>query len=260
MTQARPPTDQVLAWRLRVFAGFCLLCVVGVGLLASQIWPQATGGGLAELLSTVEAAGHVGWIVFLALQIIVVISGVLPASTIGVAAGAAYGLRSGFLLATTAVIIGALVSFALARSLLRPFIARMLQRRARLRRFDELVARDGWKFVCLLRASPIMPFAATSYGLGLSSISLGQYLIGTLASLPALLAYVFVGTLTRAGLSAWSGGAAPFRLVLIAVGIIATLLLTVYVGRYVARSGLAAEQLIADGQPKTTSPAQGGNS
>ena len=238
MTYPASPSDQVSAWRMRAVIGVCLLGIVIAGLLASQIWPRTVDHGVAMALATVEAASKVGWVVFLVLQTLVVISGILPASTIGIAAGAAYGLLPGFLLAATGVLVGAFISFALARSLLRPFVARMLHRRARLRRFDELVARDGWKFVCLLRVSPIMPFAATSYGLGLSSISAGGYLIGTLASLPALFAYVFVGTLTKAGIAAWSGGAAPLRLVLIGVGIVATLLLTVYVGRFVARSGL----------------------
>lgn len=245
MTTPRSPAAQASTWQLRAFAGLCLLGIVAAGLLASQLWPHALGRDLAVALTAVQNSSRIGWVVFLALQTVVVISGVLPASTVGIAAGAAYGLLPGFVLATISVLIGAFVSFALARSLLRPFIVRMLRRRARLRQFDDLVARDGWKFVCLLRISPIMPFAATSYGLGLSSISSGQYLIGTLASLPALFAYVFVGTLTREGLSAWSGGAAPLRLVFIGAGIVATLLLTVYVSRYVARSGFAVKPTVA---------------
>ena len=38
-----------------------------------------------------------------------------------------------------------------------------------------------------------MPFVATSYLLGLSAISLRDYMLGTLAALPALLGYVSLG-------------------------------------------------------------------
>jgi hypothetical protein len=39
-----------------------------------------------------------------------------------------------------------------------------------------------------------MPFVATSYLLGLSAISLRDYMLGTLAALPALLGYVSLGS------------------------------------------------------------------
>jgi uncharacterized membrane protein YdjX (TVP38/TMEM64 family) len=234
----RIPTGQTAAWRLRTFAGISLLSIVVAGAIMSQFWPQMLGKAGATTLSTIHAAGEVGWVVFLALQTIVVVSGILPASTVGIAAGAAYGLMPGFLLAATSVLAGAFISFGLARSLARPLVTRLLARRGRLRRFDDLAAREGWKIVCLLRISPIMPFAATSYGLGLTSISSGEYLIGTLASLPALFAYVLVGKLTHAGFSAWSGSA-PLRLVLVVAAIAATILLTIYVSRLAARSGIA---------------------
>jgi len=38
-----------------------------------------------------------------------------------------------------------------------------------------------------------MPFVATSYLLGLSAISLRDYMLGILAALPALLGYVSLG-------------------------------------------------------------------
>jgi uncharacterized membrane protein YdjX (TVP38/TMEM64 family) len=57
------------------------------------------------------------------------------------------------------------------------------------------LAQDGWRLVCVLRVSPVMPFAMTSYALGLTGISQRAYLLGTLAALPALLGYVTVGAL-----------------------------------------------------------------
>jgi uncharacterized membrane protein YdjX (TVP38/TMEM64 family) len=76
-----------------------------------------------------------------------------------------------------------------------------------------------------------MPFAATSYMLGLSSIGLRDYAVGTLASLPALCGYVFIGTLADAGFSAWTTGAGPVRWTLLGVGGLATLVLTIRSGQ-----------------------------
>ena len=86
--------------------------------------------------------------------------------------------------------------------------------------------------VCLLRFSPVMPFSATSYMLGLSSIDLRSYIVGTLAALPALFGYVLIGTLADAGLSAWMSGAGPLRWILLGIGGVATLVLTVRLGQF----------------------------
>lgn len=190
-------------------------------------------------LDATRNAGPAGYLVFAALISIVAASGILPASLLGMAAGTAYGLPVGFLLAAVSTMVGAVVAFALSRSLFRDAIARQLARRPELTYFDELLARDGWRIVCLLRISPVMPFAATSYALGMSAVRIDAYLIGTAASLPALLGYVYLGTLANAGLSAWTTGAAPLRWAILGLGGLATVILTVVVSR-MGRRALAA--------------------
>jgi uncharacterized membrane protein YdjX (TVP38/TMEM64 family) len=150
----------------------------------------------------VRGLGVRGAVVFAIIQILVAVSGILPASLLGVAAGSIYGLVSGFLLAAASTLAGALLSFFFGRYLFRAAVERLAARRPRLRNLDARIAQDGWKLVCLLRVSPIMPFSATSLALGLSAVSLRDYAIGTLASLPALFGYVFIGTLADTSLSA----------------------------------------------------------
>ena len=53
---------------------------------------------------------------------------------------------------------------------------------------------------------------------GISAVGIEAYLIGTAASLPALLGYVYLGTLADAGLSAWTAGAAPLRWAMLGLG------------------------------------------
>ena len=69
-----------------------------------------------------------------------------------------------------------------------------------------------------------MPFAATSYGLGLTGIGRRDFLIGTLASLPALLGYVAVGAFGQAGLAVGRTGDGWLRWALPLAGIAAILL------------------------------------
>ena len=207
------------------------------GIAAMRLWPATVIGTAEHLMTEVRGLGGIGLIAFAVLQAFVAVSGVLPASLLGIAAGALYGLVPGFLLAAVSTLAGAELAFLLSRSAFRPAVERQCARHPRLRNFDALIARDGWKLVCLLRINPVMPFSATSYVLGLSSIGMRDYMMGTLASLPALLGYVFLGTLADASLAAVATGAGPFRWVVIGIGGVTTLALTVHLGSIVARLG-----------------------
>jgi uncharacterized membrane protein YdjX (TVP38/TMEM64 family) len=208
------------------------------GVVGMQLWPDAVIDAAERLIFTARGLGGVGLVVFALLQAFIALSGILPASLLGIAAGTLYGVAAGFLLAAVSTMAGAVLAFLLSRSAFRPAVERVCARRPRLRNLDALVGRDGWKLVCLLRLSPVMPFAPTSYLLGLSSIGLRDYLLGTLASLPALLGYVFLGTLADAGLSVAKRGAGPWAWLALGLGAAATLALTVHLGRIVVRLGL----------------------
>jgi uncharacterized membrane protein YdjX (TVP38/TMEM64 family) len=220
--------------------GLLTVGLVGLAGLGIAAWISP-----AKLLAATEASmlvlrtlGFRGAVLFGILQVLVAVSGILPASLLGVAAGGIYGLLPGFLLAAVSTMVGSLVAFFLSRSLFRPIVQQLIAKRPRLRNFDALIAQDGLRLVCLLRISPVMPFAVTSYMLGLSSIDLRSYAIGTLASLPALCGYVFVGTLADASLSGWMSGADQLRWISLGIGGAATLVLTACLGRIVRRVGV----------------------
>ncbi len=221
---------------LSIALGAVILTCLAVGALRPGVLTTV----FQHALDATRNAGPAGYVAFAALTLIVAASGILPASLLGIAAGTAYGLPLGFLLAAVGTMAGAIVAFALSRSIFRDAIARQLARRPGLTNFDELLAQDGWRIVCLLRISPVMPFAATSYALGISAVGIEAYLIGTAASLPALLGYVYLGTLADAGLSAWTAGAAPLRWAMLGLGGLATVAQTALVYR-MGRRALGAE-------------------
>jgi uncharacterized membrane protein YdjX (TVP38/TMEM64 family) len=166
------------------------------------------------------------------LQVIAAMAGIVPASLVGMAAGALFGVVGGFAISTAGLLLGAL---GLSRSAFRARIERAMSGRRQLRNLDAALGRDGWRLVCLLRASPLTPFVATSYLLGLSAVTLRDYMLGTLAALPALLGYVSLGALARAGLLASIGAARPFQWALLAAGFAATVLAVAHVGALVAK-------------------------
>jgi uncharacterized membrane protein YdjX (TVP38/TMEM64 family) len=223
----------------RGVAAVGLIGLIFVGIVVAWVSPERAISSAERLMHVVRGLGVRGAVVFVIIQILVAVSGILPASLLGVAAGAIYGLVPGFVLAAASTLAGALLSFFFSRYLFRAMVERLAARRPRLRSLDAQIARDGWKLVCLLRVSPIMPFSATSLALGLSAVSLRDYAVGTLASLPALCGYVFIGTLADTSLSAWATGASTIRLMLLGIGVLATLVLVLRLGKIVMKLGLA---------------------
>lgn len=217
-----------------------LLFLVGLsGVAAVMLWPGLHDGSVSLALSRLNETG--GVLLFLAAFIVIVVAGILPASLAGASAGALWGIGPGFALSTGATLAGAAIAFWLTRSLARPSMEQRLSNRPRLAEVDKLLARDGWKLVLLLRVSPVMPFAPTSYALGLTSIGFRDYMIGTLASLPALLGYVATGAFAGEIGRAASDEVAYLRLAWLGMGVMATLLATVHVGRLVRRALAAVE-------------------
>jgi len=230
----------------RGVAAVGLIGLILIGIVVAWVSPDRAIGSAERLMHVVRGLGVRGAVVFVIIQILVAVSGILPASLLGVAAGAIYGLVPGFLLAAASTLAGALFSFFFSRYLFRDTVERLAARRPRLRNLDAQIARDGWKLVCLLRVSPIMPFSATSLALGLSAVSLRDYAIGTLASLPALCGYVFIGTLADTSLSAWATGASTVRLMLLGIGVVATLVLVLRLGKIVMKLGLEPRAFTGD--------------
>lgn len=204
--------------------------------MAGHIWSFDLTGVAASWLHKLQIIGRGSWGVFLLLETLVAISGVVPAALAGVTAGALFGLTLGFELASCSIFAGALVAFAVSRSMFRPWVEGFLNRRPGLQRLDEAVAKDGWRSVVLLRLSPVMPFAITSYALGLTAITWRNYLAGTLASLPSLFCYVAIGHFSGNGLNALHAGAAPLKLAMLALGLAATVWLSLRLGTIARRS------------------------
>ena len=205
----------------------------GLALAAHLAGRDLTAQALA-LLRMARHHGGAGLAAVFAVQAAIAASGILPASVLGIAAGALFGVAGGFAAAAGGTMAGALIAFGLARSLLRPWIARWVGERPALARFDRALGRDGWRLVCLVRLSPVMPFAVTSYALGLSAVGFRAYALGTLAALPALAAYVVAGSVAgfgalhlSAGVGAWAG---------LALGAAATLALAWYLARTLRRA------------------------
>lgn len=192
-------------------------------------------GAVMEAAGWLRAMEPLGWVIFIVLEFLVTLVGIVPGALLGIAAGVIYGVVTGFCTSAVGIMAGAMAAFCLSRSMLRPWIGHILARHGRLAMLDGMLAKEGWRIVALLRISPVMPFSITSYALGFSGITARDYVLGTLASLPSLLGYVVIGTLGGLSLSAATRDGADIHFVLLGLGVVATLALTIHLSRLLGR-------------------------
>jgi uncharacterized membrane protein YdjX (TVP38/TMEM64 family) len=228
------PFARKAGWRL--ISAFAGIAVLGAAFLFSLAGPHDVARTVLFMLDRLRGLGPLGWLAFIGLQALVALVGFIPASLLGVTAGAVYGIECGFGLAAAGVLIGAEVSFLLARSGFRAALVKLIEGRPTFDRLDAALIQGGWSFVLLLRVSPVMPFSLTSFALGLSGISQRAYALGTLGSLPALLLYVILGGLGANSVASLHNSVGALHFAFLGAGIITTILLTVSGGRMLTRA------------------------
>lgn len=91
--------------------------------------------------------------------------------------------------------MGSLAAFILGRYAFRGWVQRNLAAKYRVFRAVDraMQGSSGLKIMILLRLSPLIPFAALDYLLGISSITMWNYLVALVAILPATIVYTALG-------------------------------------------------------------------
>ena len=119
---------------------------------------------------------------------------------------------------------GATSAFILAKSLLRDAVSGLKAKYPTFDTIDKVVEIYGLRVTFLLRLSPAIPFNAFNYLMGLTSVSLRDYVLACAGMLPGTIAYCFIGgtlgSLADAGSVGFSN---PIVLILLIVGTAITL-------------------------------------
>ncbi|CTQ33023.1 TVP38/TMEM64 family protein [Jannaschia rubra] len=224
MTETRP---DLIRWAL--IAAAIVALIAAYALLPVQDWAEAFRRWLGGL-------GAAGWVAFIVIYAVATLC-LVPGSLLTIAGGLAFGLWA-FPLVLVGATLGAGISFLAGRYLVRDRVADRIDRNDRLRAIDGAIADDGWKVVGLLRLSPAIPFSLQNWALGATRVAFWPYLLATFFGImPGTLLYVWIASLGAGG-----GDGGPLRWVFFAVGIAATLAVTVLVGRK-ARAKLAEKGL-----------------
>ncbi|HWZ59592.1 MAG TPA: TVP38/TMEM64 family protein [Gemmatimonadaceae bacterium] len=226
-----------------VLAGCAVLLLIG----------RTLGGYVPRFTAAVHGLGPWGPIAFVAGYVVAAVLFV-PVSLLTLAAGAIFGLVRGTGYVMIGAVIGASISFFVARYLARGAVERWLARSRRFQAIDRAVGDQGVRVVLLLRLSPAFPFFVLNYALGLTRVRFVEYFVGLAGMVPATAFYVYYGTVAGDLAAALSGrssaGTAP-RLLLLLLGAVATVAVSVVIARAANRAlGEAAGE--AAGEPVAT--------
>jgi uncharacterized membrane protein YdjX (TVP38/TMEM64 family) len=162
-----------------------------------------------------------------------------PASVLTVGAGFVFGVFLGTVTVSIAATTGAALAFLIARYFARDKIKQKVSSSRRFKQIDRAIGEQGPKLVFLLRISPVIPFNLSNYFYGLTAVKFWPYVLSSwIGMLPGTLLYVYLGAAGKAGLNAAAGRSSsrsPWEYVLFGVGLIATVVVTVWVTRIARR-------------------------
>jgi uncharacterized membrane protein YdjX (TVP38/TMEM64 family) len=172
----------------RRIARLLVLGLIGVGAAAAWRWRGALDPlALSALIGRYPAAPATFLVAHVAASLLFV-----PRTVPAIAAGLIFGLGWGTFWAALGSVVGAAAGFLVARYLGAGFL--MTKHEGRLQALSRRVERGGWRTVAALRLIPVMPHSLANYGLGLTGLPLGAYIIGSLVGqLPMTIACVDLG-------------------------------------------------------------------
>ena len=237
---AGEPSTGVPKGRLAAIAVVVVGLFVAIKFLPIQDWTDRLG-------AYVETLGVWGPIVFGLVYVAAAVA-LVPASALTLAAGAIFGPLLGFIIVSIASTTSAALSLLIGRYLAREKVEALAKNSPKFQAVDRAVAKGGWKIVAMLRLSPAIPFNLQNYFYGLTSIPFWKCVLTSwLAMMPGTFLYVYLGYIGKSAVSdASSGSADAGRWALLAVGLLATVAVTVYLTK-LAKKELAEQTELDDG-------------
>ena len=193
---------------------------------------------LRQLLDWIRDQGFAGVAVFAAVYIVATVLFV-PGSILTLGAGFVYGVVWGTVYVSVASTLGATAAFLVGRYLARDWVASKVTGNARFGAIDKAVGDEGWKIVGLTRLSPIFPFNLLNYAYGLTRVTLHDYFFASwIGMLPGTVMYVYIGSLARSLATVGAGERARTtgEWILYGVGLVATVVVTLFVTRLARRA------------------------
>ena len=208
-----------------------LALLIAAMLAAATLLPVREWLTLALIWS--ESHRYFAWFLFIAVYLVATVL-VVPGTILTLAAGFAFGLPMGAVLVSAGSLAGAGAAFLVGRFFARDWVAGRISRWRTFDALDKAAGDEGFVIVLLSRLSPLFPFNLLNYAFGLTAVRFWDYVLASwIGMAPAIVLYVYIGSAARSvtelaqgKFEAGTGGA-----VLLATGLVATLILTIFITR-----------------------------
>jgi uncharacterized membrane protein YdjX (TVP38/TMEM64 family) len=221
------PVPSRFRWQWLLYGLIAVALLTAAKLLNVQEW-------LRQALAWVGELGPWGGVIFIALYVVATVL-FIPGSVLTLGAGAVFGVALGSVYVSIAATLGATCAFLVGRHLARDAIARRIGGNERFAAIDRAVANEGWKIVGLTRLSPVFPFTLLNYAFGLTQVKLSHYVLASwIGMMPGTVMYVYLGSLATVATGDRTRTAGEWALY--GVGLLATVIVTVFVTRIAKRA------------------------
>lgn len=173
----------------------------------------------------------------------------VPASALSLGAGVLFGVWIGTVTVWTGAVGSIALSFLIARYALRDRVRALGDSKPSFGAVDRAIGAQGWRIVALTRLSPVFPFTLQNYLFGVTSIRFWPCWIASAVFItPGTFLYVYLGFVGGTTATAVGGGSVDaLRLGLQVVGLVATVVVTLFVAR-------VATKAISRHAPRTERP------
>ncbi|MGH9140161.1 MAG: TVP38/TMEM64 family protein [Vicinamibacterales bacterium] len=211
--------------------------IVAVGLV---LWwaGRALSPTLLRVVAHIQGVGPAAPAAFILIYAFAVVA-FIPASLLTIAGGAVFGLLPGVVYSLTGATLGSTGAFLLGRHVARRLVEKRLATMPRLVAIERAVSARGRRIVFLLRLSPVVPFNFLNYVLGLTTISVWDFVFGSLGTVPGACVYTYAGKVTGEALALAGKAEVPkntsYYAVLLA-GLVATIAATTVATRTARRA------------------------
>ncbi len=245
MSNPAPARSGIPTW-LRL-----VLIVLAVGAIIYLVRATGVTRLLPEWLEKIRNLGPVGWFVFIGLYILACVFFV-PGSVLTLGAGAVFGVGLGSVLVSVGSIIGATLSFLIGRFFARDWVTKKTAANPRFAALDVAIGKEGWKIVGLLRLSPVFPFNLLNYLLGVTRVSLRDYVLASwIGMMPGTVMFVYLGSVFGTAVSGQGRQRTPAEWALYGVGLVATIAVTVWITKIA--KGALGRRLDSSPAPQSSS-------
>jgi uncharacterized membrane protein YdjX (TVP38/TMEM64 family) len=170
-----------------------LLALISIMLIAHFYFDVGMYFSMEQIESWLVASGPLAPVLYVALMALAIIISPIPSLPLDIVAGAFFGPWLGTLYSLTGALIGACISFLMARHLGQAFIERVLKSD-----IDFCVKCSNTvltKVVFISRLIPVVSFDVVSYGAGLTRMSLRRFALATFfGMIPLTFIYNYFGS------------------------------------------------------------------